>query len=510
MSCNSFSFIPFTNTLHSWKYDKAKYYRHVLSGLFSVSPNETAKNARIILQSTIDEYIQQVREDTSLPEWSETHFANLCTEIKQNTRHGGCTGSLSRYELRSARGRGRVNRVVTHLKALFDGLNECEVLNILNVYSVSHPVQYGHAIKAISTLKNVLQSLTAQYRYSAAQKAKQSILSSLFILNEQGDLENGAFINQLTDGKINTKLIKRIIQTRTNYDTNQSVYLYDAKFDGKYKTMQRMNPRITESITNYWTLNTVPSPHANETRITNHKVRDARTYICGEWNKHVFKLKPPETEDKPPGKRRLTRGADLKLFVLDYHQLKVMKASDFEHKKAFTELNIGSLKTLNKYLSIIHCMQRKGVTFTQKFGDESMKHVVKNYLEYDKLELLYKDEQNQINSDFTLDMQGLGIELDHDITMNNATNHFTLDMPSLGSELDNAINSSNATNAIECVSGLRLPVINGTNVTQYGHHADRNAISWNDNVSFRHNPMNSMRMQEPRNAFGSGYYNPYM
>eukprot|EP01083_Nonionella_stella_P160218 523501_1 len=428
MSCNSFSFIPFTNTLHSWKYDKAKYYRHVLSGLFSVSPNETAKNARIILQSTIDEYIQQVREDTSLPEWSETHFANLCTEIKQNTRHGGCTGSLSRYELRSARGRGRVNRVVTHLKALFDGLNECEVLNILNVYSVSHPVQYGHAIKAISTLKNVLQSLTAQYRYSAAQKAKQSILSSLFILNEQGDLENGAFINQLTDGKINTKLIKRIIQTRTNYDTNQSVYLYDAKFDGKYKTMQ----------------------------------------------------------------------------------LKVMKASDFEHKKAFTELNIGSLKTLNKYLSIIHCMQRKGVTFTQKFGDESMKHVVKNYLEYDKLELLYKDEQNQINSDFTLDMQGLGIELDHDITMNNATNHFTLDMPSLGSELDNAINSSNATNAIECVSGLRLPVINGTNVTQYGHHADRNAISWNDNVSFRHNPMNSMRMQEPRNAFGSGYYNPYM
>eukprot|EP01083_Nonionella_stella_P168155 566972_1 len=391
MSCNSFSFIPYTNTLHFWKYDKAKYYRHVLSGLFSVSPNETAKNARIILQSTIDEYIQQVREDTSLPEWSETHFANLCTEIKQNTRHGGCTGSLSRYELRSARGRGRVNRVVTHLKALFDGLNECEVLNILNVYSVSHPVQYGHAIKAISTLKNVLQSLTAQYRYSAAQKAKQSILSSLFILNEQGDLENGAFINQLTDGKINTKLIKRIIQTRTNYDTNQSVYLYDAKFDG-----------VT-----------------------------------------------------------------------------------------FTQ-------------------KRKGVTFTQKFGDESMKHVVKNYLEYDKLELLYKDEQNQINSDFTLDMQGLGIELDHDITMNNATNHFTLDMPSLGSELDNAINSSNATNAIECVSGLRLPVINGTNVTQYGHHADRNAISWNDNVSFRHNPMNSMRMQEPRNAFGSGYYNPYM
>eukprot|EP01083_Nonionella_stella_P168151 566964_1 len=417
MSCNSFSFIPYTNTLHFWKYDKAKYYRHVLSGLFSVSPNETAKNARIILQSTIDEYIQQVREDTSLPEWSETHFANLCTEIKQNTRHGGCTGSLSRYELRSARGRGRVNRVVTHLKALFDGLNECEVLNILNVYSVSHPVQYGHAIKAISTLKNVLQSLTAQYRKFGCH----------------------------------------------------CIACLEYRF---------------ESCT--------------------------RTYICGEWNKHVFKLKPPETEDKPPGKRRLNRGADLKLFVLDYHQLKVMKASDFEHKKAFTELNIGSLKTLNKYLSIIHCMQRKGVTFTQKFGDESMKHVVKNYLEYDKLELLYKDEQNQINSDFTLDMQGLGIELDHDITMNNATNHFTLDMPSLGSELDNAINSSNATNAIECVSGLRLPVINGTNVTQYGHHADRNAISWNDNVSFRHNPMNSMRMQEPRNAFGSGYYNPYM
>eukprot|EP01083_Nonionella_stella_P089647 250209_1 len=212
---------------------------------------------------------------THLPEWSDAYFAVLCTQIKQNTRHGGCIGPLSRYELESRRGRERVNHVVTHLKALFDGLNECEVLNILNVYSVSHPVQYGHAIKAISTLKNVLQSLTAQYRYSAAQKAKQSILSSLFILNEQGDLENRAFIYQLTDGKINTKLIKRIIQTRTNYDTNQSVYLYDAKFDGKYKTMQRMNPRITESITNYWTLNTVPSPHANETRITNHKVRDA-------------------------------------------------------------------------------------------------------------------------------------------------------------------------------------------------------------------------------------------
>eukprot|EP01083_Nonionella_stella_P089646 250207_1 len=321
---------------------------------------------------------------THLPEWSDAYFAVLCTQIKQNTRHGGCIGPLSRYELESRRGRERVNHVVTHLKALFDGLNECEVLNILNVYSVSHPVQYGHAIKAISTLKNVLQSLTAQYRYSAAQKAKQSILSSLFILNEQGDLENRAFIYQLTDGKINTKLIKRIIQTRTNYDTNQSVYLYDAKFDGKYKTMQRMNPRITESITNYWTLNTVPSPHANETRITNHKVRDANG-------------------DKPRHQKHKLKGTVVQFYV-DW---------------LLTE------------------------------GNE-------------------------------------------------------------GSELDNAINSSNATNAIECVSGLRLPVINGTNVTQYGHHADRNAISWNDNVSFRHNPMNSMRMQEPRNAFGSGYYNPYM
>eukprot|EP01083_Nonionella_stella_P289974 986711_1 len=475
MSCNSFSFIPFTNTLHSWKYDKAKYYRHVLSGLFSVSPNETAKNARIILQSTIDEYIQQVREDTSLPEWSETHFANLCTEIKQNTRHGGCTGSLSRYELRSARGRGRVNRVVTHLKALFDGLNECEVLNILNVYSVSHPVQYGHAIKAISTLKNVLQSLTAQYRYSAAQKAKQSILSSLFILNEQGDLENRAFIYQLTDGKINTKLIKRIIQTRTNYDTNQSVYLYDAKFDGKYKTMQRMNPRITESITNYWTLNTVPSPHANETRITNHKVRDANG-------------------DKPRHQKHKLKGTVVQFYV-DW---------------LLTEGN-ELCAHLNEVVP--ERVERKGVTFTQKFGDESMKHVVKNYLEYDKLELLYKDEQNQINSDFTLDMQGLGIELDNcnDVTMNNASNDdFTLDMPGLGSGLDNVINLSNATTAIQSVSGLRLPVINGTNLTQYGHHVDRNAISWNDNVTFRHNPMNTMHMQEPRNAFGSGYYNPYM
>eukprot|EP01083_Nonionella_stella_P289980 986725_1 len=147
MSCNSFSFIPFTNTLHSWKYDKAKYYQHVLSSLFTASPNETATNARIILQSRIDKYIQQVKQDTSLPEWSDAYFAVLCTQIKQNTRHGGCIGPLSRYELESRRGRERVNHVVTHLKALFDGLNECEVLNILNVYSVSHPVQYGHAIK---------------------------------------------------------------------------------------------------------------------------------------------------------------------------------------------------------------------------------------------------------------------------------------------------------------------------------------------------------------------------
>eukprot|EP01083_Nonionella_stella_P146153 459272_1 len=77
-------------------------------------------------------------------------------------------------------------------------------------------------------------------------------------------------------------------------------------------------------------------------------------------------------------------------------------------------------------------------------------------------------------------------------------------------QMGNVINLSNATTAIQSVSGLRLPVINGTNLTQYGHHVDRNAISWNDNVTFRHNPMNTMHMQEPRNAFGSGYYNPYM
>eukprot|EP01083_Nonionella_stella_P149762 476108_1 len=151
MSCNSFSFIPYTNTLHFWKYDKAKYYQHVLSSLFTASPNETATNARIILQSRIDKYIQQVKQDTSLPEWSDAYFAVLCTQIKQNTRHE-------------------------------DALVHCR---------------------------------------------------------------------------------------------------------------------------------------------------------------------------------------DMKQFVLDYHQLKVIKASDFEHKKAFTELSIGSLKTLNKYLSIIHCMQRKGLTFTQ-------------------------------------------------------------------------------------------------------------------------------------------------
>eukprot|EP01083_Nonionella_stella_P289976 986715_1 len=437
MSCNSFSFIPFTNTLHSWKYDKAKYYRHVLSGLFSVSPNETAKNARIILQSNTS-FLANINE-------------LLCVESLKGSWDFTCPEE-GKYLHDQAGGRDKTT-----------------------LRKNAHKIVWGQDNSYSITAKKFLEKHNAQRRFNQLDRQQKHLITRRYFIVDP----------------------KTIIVCKSPYKTLDGITKYfHFNFQGFDNEIQyrKFGCHCIACL---------------EYRFES----CTRTYICGEWNKHVFKLKPPETEDKPPGKRRLTRGADLKLFVLDYHQLKVMKASDFEHKKAFTELNIGSLKTLNKYLSIIHCMQRKGVTFTQKFGDESMKHVVKNYLEYDKLELLYKDEQNQINSDFTLDMQGLGIELDNcnDVTMNNASNDdFTLDMPGLGSGLDNVINLSNATTAIQSVSGLRLPVINGTNLTQYGHHVDRNAISWNDNVTFRHNPMNTMHMQEPRNAFGSGYYNPYM
>ncbi len=55
----------------------------------------------------------------------------------------------------------------------------------------------------------------------------------------------------MTNGKIHKELIDKLIALKQEYQNNESVYLYDLKFDGKYKTFSKIHPHILQS----WDIN---------------------------------------------------------------------------------------------------------------------------------------------------------------------------------------------------------------------------------------------------------------
>eukprot|EP01083_Nonionella_stella_P244954 852060_1 len=90
---------------------------------------------------------------------------------------------------------------------------------------------------------------------------KQTILSS--VIRTDGNVLNKQFIRS-----INTNLIAKIAKIRTKYDNNGSLYLYDVKFNDKYKGFDKTLPVIKEAIHRYFQEQTSPSPHAQDTIIT--------------------------------------------------------------------------------------------------------------------------------------------------------------------------------------------------------------------------------------------------
>ncbi len=91
-------------------------------------------------------------------------------------------------------------KAVKQVQNTFHDLDETVILAILNNYSSNnaqpqeHKLRYGDAIIAQNQQKSIITSLTRQHRYKVAQKAKQSILSSLCIVNEQKELINRSYI----------------------------------------------------------------------------------------------------------------------------------------------------------------------------------------------------------------------------------------------------------------------------------------------------------------------------
>ncbi len=167
------------------------------------------------------------------------------------------------------------NTAAHQLRLLFNNLEQPDIFVILNKYSNVYCLKYGDAIKAMLNSKLMVKLLTLHHTSKVAQKQKQSILTSFLSPRDEDKQFNNSIMygitdGKITDGKINKHLMDKLIIYRKRFHESKSLYLYDSKIDGKYKEYDKVNPKIKDNIKQYWEDQTAPSPHTNDTIITDH------------------------------------------------------------------------------------------------------------------------------------------------------------------------------------------------------------------------------------------------
>eukprot|EP01083_Nonionella_stella_P075186 204231_1 len=270
MSTGLRSFIPYTLWRHGWKYTKPKYYRHLIHRHLKQNPTASAKSIQTLFTNGIQQYHEDIKFNADTV-WSDGSFATIVGSIRQ-----GIAKDID--DIKPHKFATNHLQAARELHDFFDGITEDDTIKILNkychLYLPKGSVKYGDCILAIKTVGEMLTSLTARYRSKVAQIAKQTILTSLARTDANGHILNNEFIRNLNNNKIEKSLVQKISQIRTKYDSNESLYLYDRKFDSKYKEFNKTLPAIKECILQYFTDKTSPSPHAQDTVIIDHTTGD--------------------------------------------------------------------------------------------------------------------------------------------------------------------------------------------------------------------------------------------
>eukprot|EP01084_Bolivina_argentea_P091392 164529_1 len=265
-----FQFLPYTKSLHGWKYSKNNYYQHVLRSYFKQNPYIDAPTAFKDVNATIKQHIDDVIKTTALP-WGYKSFKNVCGKIKKELQTNQTPIKALRFKTQDTTHKyGYQNLAVDQLFLLFDGLCNSDILLLLNRYSeaVRHYIKYGDAINAMYNSQYMVNWFSVQFRCKTAQIAKQTILSS-FVSSSDKDFNN-SLLYGLTEGKINNELVNKLVLFRKAVESGTSLKLYDAKFDKKYKEFDKANPKIKQNMYQYWIDYTAMSPHTNDTLITDH------------------------------------------------------------------------------------------------------------------------------------------------------------------------------------------------------------------------------------------------
>ena len=269
--CLQHSFKPYQSLFHGWKYTKSSYYNSQLYDYFREYPAATTQHAKIVFQNSRSNYIQSIINDSACP-WNDKSFGEISSKIRKDITIGNRMDTLKRLVFNDR----NINKMLVHMDNLFDSITDEEMMIFLNRYSKSHnyDMSWGLYIEAMNCVKWVIRSLTKKYKYKVAQKQKQSILSSMIKLGNDQNLENKSILYEITDGRINSDLIDKLKKFRWQFDNDEELYLYDRKFDNKYKTFDKVSITFKKSMRQFWINETVPSPIARNSLILDHTTRD--------------------------------------------------------------------------------------------------------------------------------------------------------------------------------------------------------------------------------------------
>ena len=274
-SNDEFVFHPYTNSTCGFKYDKSKYHRNAVYSYLRCHPSAKPKEIQKYFESQIQTYIDDVVEQTEI-NWSAGQWRNVVSEARRAITTG-TPWTLNPYDLRAGHRKmhryKHLNKAVDQLQSLLIGYNEENVIHLFNAYCKRKKIsiKYGDCIEAKRNMQSIMPSLSQRFRYTVCQRQKQSILSSI-VSQENGYItESGkSILYGVTNGKIRSEGYLQSAKRRYQYDENESVYLYDRRFDGKYKTFDKTNSLIRTDIIKYYEEQGKPSPHTNDQLIIDH------------------------------------------------------------------------------------------------------------------------------------------------------------------------------------------------------------------------------------------------
>lgn len=256
-------FIPYIELIHGWKYTPQNYYKHILRQYNRSNPNKTYRNAYDYLQSNINKYIQYMMSYIQIP-WQLTSFGNVWTNITRNNIDINIDIDHKTYN--------RPNRAsaINILNIILQGLQQKEIFDLLNRLSNETNkvalnitrIPWGDSIKAILSIMQIIHKLNAYPKHKIAQRQKQTLFTSIIDIDAIGN-DNTKYKQSLLyklHPNIRKDIIKDCIQYKSSFFDQNSLTLYNPKYDKTLKGKRGTHPLIETNIINWWTDKTDPSP----------------------------------------------------------------------------------------------------------------------------------------------------------------------------------------------------------------------------------------------------------